>query len=138
MNTRVIVSALIHRDGKYLFIRQNKEGGAYPNTLHLPGGGIESGEHPDDAVRREILEETGITVDRLMAFDFDSDVTEYRGGLIHFVFLRYTCDSAGGTVRAGSDASEIVWLDPEEIRSARHNPPSMRLLTKLGLLPKRI
>ncbi len=132
--TRVIVSALIEKEGKYLFLRQNKPGGAYPGTLHLPGGGIEPKEHPDDAVRREILEETHITVKNLKPFDFDSDVTAYKGGTVPFIFLRYTCSYESGTPRAGSDAKELVWLSREDIKTAPHNPPSLRLLTRLGLL----
>lgn len=132
--SRLIVSALIKKDDKYLFIKQKKEGGAYPGTLHIPGGGLERGERPDDGIQREILEETGVTVKALKAYDFDTDITTYKGEQTLLVFLRYLCDYAGGEAVARSDASEIFWLDRNEINAAKHNPPSQRLLRKLGLL----
>ena len=44
MKKRIIVSTLIRCKDKYLFIKQNKEGGAYQNCLHLVGGGLEDNE----------------------------------------------------------------------------------------------
>ena len=79
MRMRVIVSALVRDGDRYLFIRQNKAGGAYPDTLHIPGGGLELGEDPDVAILRELAEETGLTVKNLARFDFDHDITEYKG-----------------------------------------------------------
>lgn len=134
MIVRVIVSALVKRDERYLFIKQNKPGGAYPGTLHIPGGGLEVGEEPDEAVRREVREETGLEVKNLRRHDFDHDIVPYKGQTAQFIFLRYVCDWSSGEARAGSDAAEIVWLSPSELRSAPHNPPSQRLLHGLGLL----
>lgn len=39
MEHRIVVSALIKFEDKYLFVKQDKTDGAYPGTLHLPGGG---------------------------------------------------------------------------------------------------
>lgn len=134
MKMRVIVSALIKKDGRYLFMRQTKPGGAYPNNLHIPGGGLEPGEDPDEAVRREILEETNVTVNNLSRFDFDYDIVDYKGAPTQLIFLRYLCDWCDGIAQAGSDASHIVWLSQNELREDDHNPPSLRLLKKLGLV----
>ena len=134
MKTRVIVCALISKDDKYLFIKQNKSGGAYPNTLHIPGGGIDEGEDVDLAVRREIFEETGVRVKNLVRYNFDADVVEYKGNPTHLIFLQYTCEWDFGDAVAGSDAAEIIWLSKNEIRASDHSPPSQRLLRGLGLL----
>lgn len=134
MNLRVIVSALVKKDGCYLFLRQNKPGGAYPDTLHIPGGGLETGEDPDEAVKREILEETDLRVTNLTRFDFDHDIVIYKGQPTQFIFLRYLCDWEEGVAKAGSDACNIVWLSQEELKESDHNPPSLRLLKRLSLL----
>ncbi|WP_420312454.1 NUDIX domain-containing protein [Streptomyces sp. YS-B37] len=131
MRTRVIVSALVRDRNNYLFIRQDKPGGAYPGTLHLPGGGVEEGETPEEAVRREVREEVGVGIENLTPFDFDWDETEYKGGRIRFVFLRFTGDLGYGTPTAGSDAAEIIWVPEEEIHLHPHNDPSVRMFSRL-------
>ena len=137
MKTRVIVAGLVRKDDQYLFIRQNKAGGAYPGTLHIPGGGLEPGETPDDAMRREFMEETGITVDSLERINFDWDILPYKGETMLLIFLQYTAVYAQGTPQPGSDAREIIWLRREEIVRDNHNPPSVRFLQKLGLIDQK-
>ncbi len=44
MNRRIIVSCFIKCKDKYLFIKQNKKGGAYQDCLHIVGGGLEENE----------------------------------------------------------------------------------------------
>jgi 8-oxo-dGTP diphosphatase len=50
-------------DDRVLLIRKGK--GPYTGSWDLPGGGIEHGESPEDAVRRELIEETGLPVTSL-------------------------------------------------------------------------
>lgn len=133
-SSRVIVSALVRRDDEYLFIKQRKAGGAYPDTLHIPGGGLEPGETPDVGVVREVREEVGIEVSDVRAVDFDWDVVLYKGSPTLLVFLRFAAEYASGTPTASSDASEIVWVREDDLASGPHNPPSMRLLQRLGLI----
>jgi ADP-ribose pyrophosphatase YjhB (NUDIX family) len=59
--------AVLHHDGRLLLTRL-----AYTKIWTLPGGGIEHGEHPVDAVRREVQEETGLTLDGARLLDVDS------------------------------------------------------------------
>lgn len=135
MNTRVIASMLVADGNRYLFIRQNKPGGAYPDTLHIPGGGIDDGERPDDAARREVREEVGIEVRDVRAIDFDWDVVPYKGAETLLVFLRFTGELESGIAAPASDAKEVVWIDRSDLARHPHNSPSVRLLIKLGLLP---
>lgn len=57
--TDLTVSAVIARDGKYLLVEEHAMGGV---VLNQPGGHIETGESPEIAVIREVLEETGCDV----------------------------------------------------------------------------
>ena len=59
---RTIVSAIIlSKDGRMLLGRKDpSKGGVYPDCWHIPGGGIDTGETFESALRREVLEETGI------------------------------------------------------------------------------
>jgi len=57
--TDLTVSAVVYHDGRYLIVRETAGGRA---VLSQPGGHIETGESPEDALLREVLEETGCTV----------------------------------------------------------------------------
>jgi mutator protein MutT len=59
---QVAKAALIHDAGKILLIQRSHDDDKRPGELDFPGGGIESGESPRDAMVREIGEEVGIQV----------------------------------------------------------------------------
>lgn len=61
---------LIIEDGKILLIK--KFGGPYNGKLDLPGGTIEFGEFPEEALKRELMEEVGIVVNEYKLIDVDS------------------------------------------------------------------
>lgn len=67
---------LIIKDGKILLIK--KFGGPYNGKLDLPGGTIEFGETPDEALRRELMEEVGIEITDYKLFDADSALFEWQ------------------------------------------------------------
>lgn len=134
MNRRIIVSALIKCQNKYLFIKQNKEGGIYQDCLHIVGGGLEENETLEEAIKREVMEEVHIELDKVNPFDFDSDITMYKGQMTQLIFLRYTAEIKDFIGYADSDAKEMLWLSKEEILDYKHNEPSMRFLKKLGLI----
>jgi 8-oxo-dGTP diphosphatase len=125
---------LVNDGDRFLFIRQNKEGGAYPDTLHIPGGGVDEGESPDAAAIREVREEVGVEVRDVRVVDFDWDVVPYKGEDTLLVFLRFTGALESGQARPASDAKEVVWVSREDLANQPHNPPSRRLLAKLGLI----
>lgn len=55
--------ALVERDGKYLMIQEGKE--YVKGTWNVPGGGVEHGENPVEAVKREVFEETGLEIEEV-------------------------------------------------------------------------
>ena len=57
--TDLTVAAVVERDGRYLLVEEHAMGLV---VLSQPGGHIEAGESPEQAVVREVLEETGCTV----------------------------------------------------------------------------
>lgn len=98
---RVAVDAVLLHDGKLvLVLRRNAP---FKGKYALPGGFVEFGEALEDAVRREVREETGLAavVQRLLGVYGGPD-RDPRG---HTISVAYVLHSTGETPRAGSDAA---------------------------------
>ena len=76
----------------------------------VPGGRVEPGEADETAVRREITEETelSVIVGRLVG------VVERPAPTGIYVIHDYLCTVASGTARAGSDAADVRWVTAAE------------------------
>ncbi len=136
MNYRIIVSAVIENKGAILLGKKSPGVGPYPDSWHLPGGGVNLGEETlVDAVRREVREETGIEIDALepLAFDED-DEPDKHGVMTHYVFLMFKARYLRGELRAADDIAELRWAKLEELRRLPLTRPSTRLFKAGNLL----
>ena len=85
----------------------------------LPGGGVQHGESPPDSLRREIEEESGLTVELGPLLDVLSDVRTIPDGTsLHTVRLVYRVDVVGGTLRPEVDGTTdaVGWFTLSEMR----------------------
>jgi 8-oxo-dGTP diphosphatase len=108
------VGGVVVRDGRVLLIRRGK-----PPLLGrwaVPGGTVELGESLEQALVREMREETALDVEpsELLTV-FDRVERDAEGVLYHFVIVDYLCRWLSGEARAGSDALEVVWAGAEEL-----------------------
>jgi len=80
-------------------------------TWAFPGGRPEHGEELEDAIKREIKEETGLNVESIGVI-FAKTYPEKRD-LLAIYFL---CGIVGGKERANEDFSETKWVSPKELK----------------------
>jgi 8-oxo-dGTP diphosphatase len=84
----------------------------------LPGGGVDHGEHPTGALRREFEEESGLTVTLGPLLDVLSDVRVLPDGTnLHTVRLIYRVVSWSGTLRAEQNGTTdaVRWVERSEL-----------------------
>lgn len=93
---RIGIAAIIIRGRKVLLgKRKNKNHGF--GTWAFPGGKLELVESPEECVKREVMEETGMKIKNVKFFSLTNDVFDAEK---HYVTLFYTCKVESGEPRA--------------------------------------
>jgi len=126
---KVAVAALAVKDGKILLVKRR-----YPPSAgrwSLPGGHVELGERLEEAVLRELKEETGVD-GVVKGFLAPVEYIEQDGGQVryHFVILVYLVE-ATGEPRAGGDAAEAAFVPLEEALKMDLTKTTFEVLQKL-------
>ncbi len=79
----------------------------------IPGGFLESGEHPEAGAKRELLEETGLEIELTELLGFFMDVYgEEKEPVLNICYLARTI---GGEPHPGDDAAEIAWFPLDDL-----------------------
>ena len=103
--------------GNVLLVKRGNE----PRKGHwsIPGGLLELGESLLEGVKREILEETGLTVQPQGIVEVVDRIHAEDGRVrYHYVIVDYWCTVLDGEARAASDAAGLHWAGPSEWRDA--------------------
>jgi 8-oxo-dGTP diphosphatase len=108
------VGGVVVHDGKVLLVRRGKP--PFLGRWLIPGGTLELGETLEQAVVRELFEETAVRVEpgELLAV---VDEIGREGDRIghHFVIVDFLCRRLSGEPRAGSDALAAAWVAEDEL-----------------------
>jgi 8-oxo-dGTP diphosphatase len=109
------VGAVVLQEGRVLLIQRGKE--PLRGRWVVPGGTVEWGETLEQAVVREVREETGLEVRPQKRLAVVEALSRDEGGAVryHFVIVDYLCVPVGGALRAGSDALQAVFVGLEEM-----------------------
>lgn len=120
------VSAIVTDESGHVLLQRRAD-----NELwSVPGGAVEVGESVLDALRREVLEETGLEIDadRLVGVYSDpSYVIAYDDGEVRQQFsLAFACRVTGGSLRVSAESVDVQWFAPEAIASLEMSAGALR------------
>lgn len=109
------VSAAIFRSGQVLLVKRARP--PMTGVYTLPGGMVETGEALTDAVVREVLEETSLTVDPIALAGHRDVVVPDKSGRIHrhFVVLPFAARWVAGEFTPSEELAEGFWVNPREV-----------------------
>ena len=121
------VGAVVIVDRRVLLVRRGKP--PLQGRWMIPGGTVEWGERLEQALVREVREETGLVVrprEPLAIFD----QVHCSGGkaVHHHVIVDFLCDYVSGTALAGSDAREVATVSPRSLAAYRLTAEARRVI----------
>ncbi len=126
------VGAVVHdAHGRLLLVRRGRE--PHRGCWSLPGGRVEPGESPEQAIEREVREETGLSV---RAGAPAGRVRIPGHGVVYDVLdLRCTLAVPTDIPVAGDDADDVVFADPVGLGGLDCTPRLLETLREWGVLP---
>ncbi len=109
------VSAAIFRDGKVLIVRRGRA--PAKGIYTLPGGGVELGETLQQAIIREVREETALDIEPVDLVGFRQAIACDAAGRVerHFVILPFAARYLGGELALNEELSEADWREPSAL-----------------------
>ena len=125
--TLVVACALLDRDARVL-LAQRPKSKSMPDYWEFPGGKVEAGETPEQALRRELEEELGIQTDDscLAPFGFTSHAYED----FHLLMPLYLCRVWQGVVQA-REGQALRWVEKNALSSFLTLPADRFLIAQL-------
>lgn len=120
------VTAVVIRENKVLLARHTYGTGA--GKLIIPGGYVNFGEAPQDAVKREYLEETGIQIEPREIIGIRFNVKCW--------YIAFRADYVSGEPTSdGDENSEVIWMDVMEALQREDVPSLTKHLIQSALSP---
>ena len=131
MRVNCVGAIILDALGRLLLVRRGRPPGA--GLWSLPGGRVEPGESDAAAVRREVLEETGLEV---AVGGLAGEVDRPGPGGSTYVIRDYLATVAGGELAAGDDAADARWCSREELTRLPLTDGLLEALTLWRTLPR--
>lgn len=126
----VAACALIDADGRVL-IAQRPAGKSMAGLWEFPGGKVDPGERPEDALIRELKEELGIVVNEACLAPLTFASHSYED--FHLLMPLYVCRRWEGTV-APHEGQKLAWVRPNRLKEYPMPPADVPLISHLTTL----
>ncbi len=107
------VGAVIVKEDKILLIKRAYE----PNRglWSIPGGLVRLGESLEVALKREVKEETGVSIEVGDVVFVGEEIFKANGVRYHYIIIDFLAEIMDGELKAGSDAEAVKWFSFDEI-----------------------
>jgi len=126
----IVAAAVIIRDGRVLLTRRG-EGQHLAGMWEFPGGKLEAGESPEEALLRECQEECGIEVEVAEILE----VTHHRYPEKEVLLLFYRCELRAGEVRH-LQVADHAWVAPRDLDDYPLPPADERVVARIRALQR--
>lgn len=121
-----VSAGIIRNEFGQLYLTRRQDGQDFAESLEFPGGKVDQGETPEEALKRELEEEIGIHI--LGAFPFEHFSFEYPTKIIEFFF--YLVEEWVGEPY-GREGQDGFWIAQSELEEGQFPPANLDLIRKL-------
>lgn len=106
--------ALVRSGDRILLVQRGRP--PFQGYWGLPGGGVELGETVEQALLREVAEETGLEVSLTRFLGYADAIDRDSAGRVkyHYVICYFEAEVRGGTLRPADDAAAAEWVTLEQ------------------------
>lgn len=127
---KITVKALVFHNGKILLLKRSEKANGDKYYYEFPGGGLEFRESPEEALKREIMEEAGIEVEIISPLYTWNMMKNEETEIIGITFL---CRTENHSVILSNEHSEYVWTKYEEMDKLDIRPGILEDLKKVNI-----
>ncbi|HHW7567321.1 8-oxo-dGTP diphosphatase MutT [Mannheimia pernigra] len=121
-----VSAGIIRNEFGQIYLTQRLEGQDFAQSLEFPGGKVDAGETPEEALKRELEEEIGIQV--LSAFPYENFSFEYPNKIIEFFF--YLVEEWINKP-FGREGQEGFWVAQSDLDEGAFPPANKELIKRL-------
>jgi mutator protein MutT len=110
---RIATKSFVIKDGKILILKRAHDDVQKPNIWEIPGGRLELGEDPQEGIKRETKEETGIDIEVLHPINVRHFVRDDGQTITMLIFL---CKALNDDVTISEEHSDFDWVELEKCK----------------------
>lgn len=129
MKQRIVVQAIVHAEDRVLLLRRSQGRPGLIGKYELPGGTLDNGEQPDDAIRRHLHNDTGLVVEELALRDVMTMSNREEAGIQHvLIVFEGNLNTTDLPVFLGTSYDKYKWQNVKNIISGELRDSAQAIL----------